>query len=54
MLLIGKRFLSDQSGATAIEYGLICGLIAVFLIGILSSLGGAMSGVYGEISTAMK
>jgi len=54
MLLIGKRFLSDQFGATAIEYGLICGLIAVFLIGILSSLGGAMSGVYGEISTAMK
>ena len=54
MLLISKCFLYDESGATAIEYGLICGLIAVFLIGILTSLGGAMSSVYGEVSTAMK
>ena len=54
MIATLKRFIEDRSGATAIEYGLMCGLIAVFLIGILSSLGGAMSGVYGEISTAMK
>jgi pilus assembly protein Flp/PilA len=32
-------FLRDESGATAIEYGLIAGLIAVVIIGALTSLG---------------
>jgi pilus assembly protein Flp/PilA len=54
MLLIGKRFLSDESGATAIEYGLICAFLAVALIGILSSLGGAVSSEFGEVSSALK
>jgi pilus assembly protein Flp/PilA len=33
------RFIKDESGATAIEYGLIAGLIAVVIIGALTSLG---------------
>ena len=33
------RFAADQSGATAIEYGLIAGLIAVVIIGAVTSLG---------------
>ena len=33
------RFVADQSGATAIEYGLIAGLIAVVIIGAVTSLG---------------
>jgi Flp pilus assembly pilin Flp len=32
MLLTFKRLLADQSGATAIEYGLICALISMVLI----------------------
>ncbi len=32
-------FLKDESGATAIEYGLIAGLIAVVIIGALTTLG---------------
>ena len=32
MLLTFKRLVADQSGATAIEYGLICALISMFLI----------------------
>jgi pilus assembly protein Flp/PilA len=34
-----SRFLADESGATAIEYGLIVALIAVVIIGAVSSLG---------------
>ncbi|HEX3919633.1 MAG TPA: Flp family type IVb pilin [Caulobacteraceae bacterium] len=33
------RFLKDQSGATAIEYGLIVALIAVVIIGAVTTLG---------------
>lgn len=34
-----KRFLADESGATAIEYGLICAGIAVAIIAIIKGLG---------------
>ncbi|MBK7757723.1 MAG: Flp family type IVb pilin [Deltaproteobacteria bacterium] len=34
-----KSFISDESGATAIEYGLIASLIAVAIIGALTALG---------------
>jgi len=35
------RFLADQSGATAIEYGLIAGLIAIAIVGGIATLGTA-------------
>ncbi|MBX9741261.1 MAG: Flp family type IVb pilin [Beijerinckiaceae bacterium] len=34
-----RRFLANESGATAIEYGLIAGLIAVVIIGSVTALG---------------
>jgi pilus assembly protein Flp/PilA len=34
-----RRFLADQSGATAIEYGLIVSLIAVAIIGTIATIG---------------
>ncbi|MDO9439340.1 MAG: Flp family type IVb pilin [Beijerinckiaceae bacterium] len=34
-----QRFLANESGATAIEYGLIAGLIAVVIIGSVTALG---------------
>jgi pilus assembly protein Flp/PilA len=34
-----RRFVKDDSGATAIEYGLIAALVSVAIIGILSTLG---------------
>ena len=40
MLLTFQRLVSDESGATAIEYGLICAGIAVALLAIIASLGG--------------
>jgi pilus assembly protein Flp/PilA len=40
---------ADQRGATAIEYGLICALIAVAAIGGMQALGGGSSGMWGKI-----
>ncbi|MFI4933200.1 MAG: Flp family type IVb pilin [Caulobacterales bacterium] len=37
------RFMSNQSGATAIEYGLIVALIAVVIIGAVTTLGGNLN-----------
>lgn len=43
-----KRFLQDESGATAIEYGLIGSLIAVAVIGGFSSLADAVAQLWGD------
>ncbi|MCF4097470.1 Flp family type IVb pilin [Maritalea mediterranea] len=45
-----KRFLNDESGATAIEYGLIAALIAVVIIGAATTLGDNLSATFAEIS----
>lgn len=39
MFLIFTRFSADQSGATVIEYGLICALIALFIIAAVGTTG---------------
>ena len=39
------RFMNDESGATAIEYGLIAALIAVAIIAAATMLGGSSSGL---------
>jgi len=44
------RFLKDQSGATAIEYGLIAGLIAVVIIGAVTRLGTNISNKFNIIA----
>ena len=45
------RFLSDDEGATAIEYGLIGALLTIVMIAGLSALGGGTSGMWGRIQT---
>lgn len=47
------RFASDESGATAIEYGLIAALIAIVLITAMTTLGTKISGTFDKVSTAM-
>ncbi|OUS14331.1 pilin [Rhodospirillales bacterium 47_12_T64] len=42
-----KSFLTDDSGATAIEYGLIAALVSVAAIGTLGSLGTSLDGIFG-------
>ena len=43
------RLLKDESGVTAIEYGLICALICVAVIGGMKSLGGGSNGMWGKL-----
>jgi pilus assembly protein Flp/PilA len=45
-----KRIAHDESGATAIEYGLIASLIAVAIIAILGTLGTNLSGTFSKVS----
>jgi pilus assembly protein Flp/PilA len=44
------KFKNDESGATAIEYGLIAALIAVGIIAAAGALGGNLSGLFTAIS----
>jgi pilus assembly protein Flp/PilA len=48
-----NRFLRDESGATAIEYGLIAALISVVIIGALQALGGNLNTDFTAVSTAL-
>lgn len=45
-----QQFWQDEDGATAIEYGLIAGLIAVAIIGVLGALGTSLDGLFTKIS----
>ena len=48
------RFLRDDSGATAIEYGLIAAGIAVAIITAVQSLGTALDTTFDSVATALK
>ena len=48
-----KKFFNDESGATAIEYGLIAALIAVALVAILTTLGPKLAGTFGKAQDAL-
>ena len=45
-----SRFLSDKSGATAIEYGLIASLIAVVIITAVSTVGTELTGTFNTVA----
>jgi pilus assembly protein Flp/PilA len=47
------RFLRDESGATAIEYGLIAALIAVVIIGTLTAIGTNLSTKFNSVATSL-
>ena len=49
-----RNFLSDESGVTAIEYALIAALIAVAIIGAVTTVGTNITTVFGEISAQLK
>lgn len=49
-----KSFLwKDESGATAVEYGLLVALIAVAIIGIVFTLGGTLAGVFARVQNEL-
>ena len=48
-----SRFVRDESGATAIEYGLIAALIAVVIITALSVVGTKLNAVFTSVSSSL-
>jgi pilus assembly protein Flp/PilA len=54
MLRYLTDFLSDQSGATAIEYGLIAAGIAVAIIATVEALGTNLNTTFSSVSSALK
>jgi pilus assembly protein Flp/PilA len=48
------RFVKDESGATAIEYGLIAAGISLAIIAIVNGLGSNMNAKFTSINTALK
>ncbi|HWA04205.1 MAG TPA: Flp family type IVb pilin [Rhizomicrobium sp.] len=49
-----SRFVRDESGATAIEYGLIAALIAVVVIGAVTAVGTGLSGTFSTVAGSVK
>ena len=49
-----SRFVRDESGATAIEYGLIAALIAVVIITGVTAVGTGLSTTFNTIQTTLK
>jgi pilus assembly protein Flp/PilA len=49
-----SRFVRDESGATAIEYGLIAALIAVVIIGAVTAVGTKLSSTFTTVSSNLK
>jgi pilus assembly protein Flp/PilA len=54
MKLIIKSFIQDESGATAIEYGLIAAGIAIAIITAVNGLGTKLSSNFDTISNSLK
>ena len=50
---LSVRFKNDESGATAIEYGLIAALVAVAIISAATTLGGSIANTFDTISTKL-
>lgn len=49
-----NRFKQDESGATAIEYGLIAALIAVAIIAAVRAVGGTLSETFSDIDSGLQ
>ena len=48
-----KLFLTDDNGATAIEYGLIAALIAVAAVATMTTVGTNLSGIFGTVASSL-
>ena len=53
MIALLKNFAANESGATAIEYGLIVALIAVFIIGAVTKVGTSLSTKFNSVATSL-
>lgn len=48
------QFIREESGATAIEYGLIAGLVAVAIVTALMTLGGALDNLFSNVAQTVQ
>ncbi len=48
------RFTNDESGATAIEYGLIAALLAVAIIAAVTAVGDEVTGTFTDVAAALQ
>ena len=48
-----RAFLDDKSAVTAIEYGLIAGLIAVVIIGVITTVGTDLTNLFNSVSDGL-
>jgi len=49
-----RRFCQDESGASAVEYGLLTALIAAVIVGVVGTLGTTIQGAFQTVLTALK
>jgi pilus assembly protein Flp/PilA len=49
-----QQFFRDESGATAIEYGLIAALISVVIVGALTTIGGNLNTTFTSVGNTLK
>ncbi len=54
MLKRFKQFCGDESGATAIEYGLIAALVSVAAIAALTAMGNSLQLMFGSVANTLK
>ena len=54
MIAMFKKFSADQNGATAIEYGLIAALIAVVIIGALTTVGTSLNATFTSVASSLR
>ncbi|MGD0420768.1 MAG: Flp family type IVb pilin [Xanthobacteraceae bacterium] len=49
-----RRFLSDEQGATSIEYALIASGVSIVIVGTVATLGSNVTGLFSKVSAALK
>jgi pilus assembly protein Flp/PilA len=54
MRKLAAKFWADQSGATAIEYGLIAAGISIVIVTVVNGIGTSLNGKYSSLSTSLK
>ena len=53
MLILLRKFAPCRAGATAVEYGLLAGLIALVIVGAVSSIGSNINATFHTITTTV-
>ena len=52
--MILRKFIRDESGATAIEYGLIAACISIAIIAVVTNLGTSLSNTFDAVDQALQ